>query len=339
MDCEEVETVCGTEEAETAPKKYNRLDLETKRLIVIEAEQDKVSQRYLAKKYDVSRPQIAEILKNKKKIFEQLGIPYEENDYRAGGIEELSETDHTENVEAVPVAVKDSKKWLTLPEKKKIILEFEEGKSKRFLAQKYKVARETINTCIKRKEKIFELLESSPNTNVKRVKAEKYETINKAVFESYNESLGHGHLTGTWIKKEALYFAETFGIDTFTASNGWLDRWLKRYDIKLSNTTNLKPAHTRSSAPVYIDPIYQENSGSGAETEEAYAIAFPVSHLTYFSFSFAQFSPHGRNIQPNEKFIVFLAIFVRSSKSRWICADCAAPNARSRASATCTTRS
>lgn len=320
-------------------KKYNRLDLETKRQIIIEAE-DK-SQRYLAKKYNVSRPQVFQILKNKRKIFEQLGTPYLETEYVGEAIEEISETEHAESVEAIPIASKETKKWLTLPERKQIIDEFEGGKSKRFLAQKYQVARETINACIKRKEKICELLESSPGTTVRRVKAEKYESINKAVFESYNESISNGHLTGTWIKKEALYFAEIFGIDTFTASNGWLNRWLKRYNIRLSNAPVVKAVASRSSAPVDIEPIYQDNSGSGAENEdtEVFATAFPVSDLTNFSLSFAQFSHHGRNIQLNNKFIVFLANFFRSSKSRWTCVGCAAPRARSTVSAACATRS
>lgn len=159
------------------------------------------------------------------------------------------------------ITAKETKKYvsLTLSVKREIIQEVENGgKSQRNLAKQFGVSRTTIAQIVKDKDKILRQLEKSPESAYKRVKTEKYESINRLVIASLQEYIRRNQanptgedqfpfsisliilnflhsLSGTWIKKEALFFAENEGIETFTASNGWLHRFLKRYHIRLSN--------------------------------------------------------------------------------------------------------
>ena len=41
------------------------------------------------------------------------------------------------------------------------------------------------------------------------------------------------------IKRKAMEIAADFGLSSFMASNGWLRRFLKRYDLTLRRATNL----------------------------------------------------------------------------------------------------
>ena len=63
-----------------------------------------------------------------------------------------------------------------------------------------------------------------------RVKPERYEVLNKAVkkwfliLRSENVSV-----SGPMLRERALEFAKELNMEGFQASEGWLDKWKKRY--------------------------------------------------------------------------------------------------------------
>ena len=137
------------------------------------------------------------------------------------------------------------RKVFTIEEKVEIINKYNTGHTNGDLAREYKVRSSTISTIIrKRKEKILSDYESLTNPMAKRMKPCHYYEIDKATAEWFreSESLNDITISGAKLKKQALIFADFFQEPNFRASNGWLQRFKSRYDIRfprnLTRTNN-----------------------------------------------------------------------------------------------------
>lgn len=67
------------------------------------------------------------------------------------------------------------------------------------------------------------------------MKAPKHEEIERLVAEWFHQNRTQAPdipLDGCIIKEKAKQVAQTLGMDDFTASNGWIDRFRKRHEIK-----------------------------------------------------------------------------------------------------------
>ena len=108
--------------------------------------------------------------------------------------------------------------------KYKALQKLEKGSTLKDVAAQFGVPSSTLSTWRKNKEKIFKQYNSGQLS--KRVKPEKYEQVNKAVYKwlvmlrSENIPVG-----GPMLKEKALEFAKELGIESFQASDGWLTRW------------------------------------------------------------------------------------------------------------------
>ena len=88
---------------------------------------------------------------------------------------------------------------------------------------------------IKDREKIKDRWHSGIGGERKYMKARKclYTDINESVWEWFCQARARNiPLTGRLIQEKAVMFSMETGHDDFTASNGWLDRWKKRFNVK-----------------------------------------------------------------------------------------------------------
>ena len=116
-----------------------------------------------------------------------------------------------------------------LETKYKALLELEKGKSNKEVAQSFGIPPNTLSTWKKSKEKVFEAYKNG-NAKTKRMKPDTYEQVNKAVLKWFTRIRAENvPVSGILIKEKALYFAKEMNFEKFQASDGWLDKWKKRF--------------------------------------------------------------------------------------------------------------
>ena len=125
------------------------------------------------------------------------------------------------------------RKCLTLEERVKVIKLLESGKSSRIVADEVGVGRTQIQNVFKRKREILDEYENNCNRDKKRPRrATDYDEINDLCYKWFlDASSRHINVSGPLLKEKALKFASELGVETFKASNGWLDSFLKRNNI------------------------------------------------------------------------------------------------------------
>ena len=100
------------------------------------------------------------------------------------------------------------------------------------VAAKYGIPKNTLSTWIKNKDKIFEAAKKGMNTKRQRLRAGSYEKLDQAIFKWLLTVRSRDVAVSALIlKTKALDFAEKMSIDNFHASDGWLDRWKKLYNV------------------------------------------------------------------------------------------------------------
>ena len=128
------------------------------------------------------------------------------------------------------------RKFFSLAEKVKIINYAEENPqlSSRKLAEEFGCDRTCIQTFIKQKEDILTYWKCCVNSSLKRKgRSEEFQDINNAVWRWFcmaGEVLIP--VSGPMIQEEALQIALKLNVTEFTASNGWLEKWKTRHNVK-----------------------------------------------------------------------------------------------------------
>ena len=132
------------------------------------------------------------------------------------------------NPEMAAVPKKREHKEMNLESKYKALLELDKGKTNKEVASLFGVPPNTVSTWKRNKTKIYEAFQNgSPST--KRIKIGKYDQINKAVFQWFEQAQSENvPITGALIREQALCFAKELNIEHFQASEGWLQKWKKR---------------------------------------------------------------------------------------------------------------
>ena len=120
----------------------------------------------------------------------------------------------------------------SIKDKYQALKEVGEGKSKLQVAAKYGIPKNTLSTWIKNKDKIFEAAKKVMNTKHQRLRAGSYEKLDQAIFKWLLTVRSRDVAVSALIlKTKAIDFAEKMSIENFHASDGWLDRWKKRYNV------------------------------------------------------------------------------------------------------------
>ena len=129
----------------------------------------------------------------------------------------------------------------TLTEKYDILKEIDNGKKCAAAIPDYKVPKQTFYGWMKDKKKIYEEVEASRVAKKRqRLRTATYEDLDKACYKWFLNTR-HQNIPVSWpiFKVKALYFAKEFSMDKFQASNGWIDRRKKRYNVSFRATSGM----------------------------------------------------------------------------------------------------
>lgn len=117
-------------------------------------------------------------------------------------------------------------------------IEKNRGMSIRELSQQFDCGKTQIAKILKSKESILSMYES--NASSSRVLTSKtcgrqseYGDVNKSLYEWYTLACSKNIFPmGPQLIEKAKQIATSLGKDEFKGSNGWLEKWKKRYNIK-----------------------------------------------------------------------------------------------------------
>ncbi|GBN47339.1 Tigger transposable element-derived protein 4 [Araneus ventricosus] len=115
--------------------------------------------------------------------------------------------------------------FLNLEQYIEVLRQYENGKSARKLSELFNCGSTQINNAIKEKDLILKEYEDFKFLGVKRMKHKKYVDINEAVWAKKIP------VSGSTIQHKGKELADPLGIENFSASNLWLDRFRIRNNI------------------------------------------------------------------------------------------------------------
>ena len=124
---------------------------------------------------------------------------------------------------------------LTLAERINEIKRSEKGGKSIAIATSLGIGKTQIQSIILDKENLKERWEKGEDAGRKTVKRMKcmFGDLNDRVFDWFCEAREKNvPLTGALIQEKALLLSVQMNHDSFTASNGWLQKWLLRYNIR-----------------------------------------------------------------------------------------------------------
>ena len=109
----------------------------------------------------------------------------------------------------------------------------------RRLAELFDCSKTQISSILKNKDTILELYEANMSNESlksrKRCQPSDYVDINEALYKWYTLACSHNiYPGGSQLREKAKQISEQLhvGESNFKASNGWLDRWKKRYNVR-----------------------------------------------------------------------------------------------------------
>ena len=131
------------------------------------------------------------------------------------------------------VAAKRKLTTKSIREKYAALREVEEGSPKSHVALKYGIPKNTLSTWIKNKEKIFESMKKQGNKSKRmRIKEGTFSNLDDLVFKWLLTVRSRNVVvTSSILKTKARELAEKINVKGFQASDGWLDRWKRRYNV------------------------------------------------------------------------------------------------------------
>lgn len=143
---------------------------------------------------------------------------------------------------------------LSLVTKQTIIKEIDEKNLKKSqIALKFGVAKSTISTILKNREKIEKANESNQfGPGRKRIRTGRNEDVEIALLRWIETAKSQNlDLTGPIIQKKAHFFADALGVTNFACSTGWLSRFKVRHNIMSKlNKQSCKQTYRKYEGPV-----------------------------------------------------------------------------------------
>ena len=123
--------------------------------------------------------------------------------------------------------------------------EVEDGKTKSQVAVKHGIPKKTLSTWLKNKDKIFEGTKKGSNSKRRRLRQGTFASLDQAMFKwlLFVRSRDVAVLALVFQTK-ATEFAEKMNVENFKASDGWLDRWKKRFSVSFKTVSGESNACT-----------------------------------------------------------------------------------------------
>lgn len=146
----------------------------------------------------------------------------------------------------------------TLQEKLEVLKRLDKGETATKLAVEFGVGKATISDWKKNRSKIEQFCTAtSEKTLEQRCNSTNsiYEKLDEATFLWFTQERQKGvPISGPLIQEKALQLNKMLnGDSTFTASNGWLDRWKKRHGVRQLSITGEKLSADFAAANDYLD--------------------------------------------------------------------------------------
>lgn len=102
----------------------------------------------------------------------------------------------------------------------------------RSIAEKFDCSKSQIQSILAKKDEILEHYGANKNAHCKRARLSQLKNVDEATYEWYQKARSKNiPVTGPMLQEKAKRANEELGDATFKASNGWLDRFKKRYNI------------------------------------------------------------------------------------------------------------
>lgn len=130
------------------------------------------------------------------------------------------------------------RKVLTLAQKVRVISDVEAGLSQRAVAVKYGCGRTQVHNILADKSNIQLRYREGTNAEVKYLVPRnlKYGELDKKVFDFFCEARNKKiPVTGALLQRQAHIIGLELGCDSFSASNGWLESFASRHQLKMAN--------------------------------------------------------------------------------------------------------
>ena len=129
------------------------------------------------------------------------------------------------------------RKVLTLEERVSVIRNADSGSSCRAIAAELGVGKTQVQTIVKDREDIMRKWEEGERCTAKysKPRAVGYEDLDKIMWEWFIRARSKNiPVSGRMIQEKALMYAQELGHLSFTGSNGWLDKWQKRHNVRMA---------------------------------------------------------------------------------------------------------
>ena len=141
---------------------------------------------------------------------------------------------HSHCIMASRPSAKRKRKDFTASEKVQIIEYKKENPnaSVRTIAEKFVCGKSQIQSILAKGNEILEDYSANKNAHSKRARVSPMKNVDEATYEWYQKARTKNiPVTGPMLQEKAKRASEELGDSTFKASNGWLDRFKKRYNI------------------------------------------------------------------------------------------------------------
>lgn len=125
------------------------------------------------------------------------------------------------------------RKAFSLQEKLNILRAVEENPTRKrvCLAKELGLTPSTLNTIVARRSKIEENARNFAG-GCKQARGAEHTPLDEAVFKWFKQARAAGvNFDGTILREKTIEIADKLGINSFSASNGWIDRFKKRHGI------------------------------------------------------------------------------------------------------------
>ena len=150
---------------------------------------------------------------------------------------------------------------IALKRKLEILEEIERNEHTKRIKSKFDVSKQILSNLKKQKDLIKEAGKNI-NGEMKKLRKSKYENINKFVLDLLDRSNQNFiPISAAFIQSSALKFAEHIGEKNFKASNGWLQKLKKKYNIKHVMISGESASADQDGANNFVNHIEEITEG------------------------------------------------------------------------------
>ncbi|KAL3884502.1 hypothetical protein ACJMK2_024637 [Sinanodonta woodiana] len=148
----------------------------------------------------------------------------------------LSQTEKSSNINFGPIR-RCKRHDLTISQKIDVINELGKGKPQILLAKMYGVSQAQISRISLQREKILSQFKNYNHSRRRMREGAAYD-VQVALYQwFFNEKKDSQYVNGPILMKKAAELATKLGYQSFSPSNGWLQRWKEKFDIAWSKSS------------------------------------------------------------------------------------------------------